>query len=63
MTRKDYIVIAAGLREKYLSIGTSTRRQEGFVVALDGICDALKSDNRNFNKDLFLNYIRTGARS
>lgn len=67
MTKKDYIVLAKGVRmafEAYRaeSVHRDTLREielvlDGFSQATVGLMNALKSDNPNFNSQLFLRAI------
>ena len=62
MSRKDYIVIATGLRRMYLNLPLTEQVEQGWSIAVTGVMNALKSDNPNFNDDIFLNYIKTGSK-
>jgi hypothetical protein len=60
MTRKDYIVIAEGLRLAYLNAKNemSLRDINGVGLAADCVANALQRDNARFSREHFLAVVR-----
>ena len=67
MTKKDYIVLAKGMRMAYIHFREKEavnyapmeiqQQLEGFSNAITGVMNALKSDNPNFNETIFINAV------
>jgi len=57
MTRKDYECIARALKRDMQDCAMTKSAQVGWSRAVTAVMNALKSDNRNFNEDIFMNYI------
>jgi hypothetical protein len=53
MTRKDYELIAAALREA-LAYAMEDSEKDGVAIAAERIATALKADNSRFDKDRFI---------
>ncbi len=63
MTRKDYILIAEGLRIAYLNAKNEMTKPElndlnGVCLAANCVANALQRDNARFNREHFLAVVR-----
>lgn len=68
MTRKNYIDMAERFGERLRIIraaniipGAKKAKLEGFWFAVEGYMEAAKVDNRNFDRERFLDAIEKGA--
>jgi len=67
MTKKDYILLAKGMNLAYHLFRDRAEREytrreqelvlEGFSEGVTGVMNALKSDNPNFNQNIFINAV------
>ena len=60
MTKKDYIALASELHIDYKQLNT-TLGQNGFLLAVVCICDALQHDNSCFNRQKFMSAVINGT--
>lgn len=56
MTRKHYVRLAEELHVEYKYLDSMPR--EGFMIAVNTVCDALKRENPRFDRDRFLAVVR-----
>ena len=54
MTRKDYVLIAAALRNAQFETGAEANQAEVFAVVKREICAALRLDNAKFDSRRFM---------
>lgn len=57
MTRKDYILIAKGIKESLEYYDLKELDYSFITTVIDELSNILYLDNPRFNKDLFINYI------